>query len=118
MKLLLDEMYSARLGEALRAVGIEAATVAELRLAGASDAEVFAAALATQHALLTENVGDFTGLAAEHSAAGGHHNGLLILLSSRFSRRPAGTGPLVAGIQAVAGEQLNDRVVYLKPPQA
>lgn len=116
MKLLLDEMYGIRLAEALRAVRIEATTVAELRLTGTPDAEVFAAALASKHALLTENVGDFTRFAAEHSAAGGHHNGLLIALSSRFSRRPAGTANLVAAIQVVMREQLDDRVVYLRCP--
>ena len=114
MKLLLDEMYGARLAKALRAVGIEASTVAELRLTGAPDAEVFAAAVANRHALLTENVGDFTLFAAEHNAAGGHHSGLLIALSSRFSRRPAGVRPLVAAIVAAADERLDDRVVYLK----
>ncbi|MEO9137688.1 MAG: DUF5615 family PIN-like protein [Jatrophihabitans sp.] len=113
MKLLFDEMYGARLSDALREVGIEATTVAERRLTGTPDAEVFAAALAIKHALLTENVSDFTRLAAERSGAGGHHSGLLIALSSRFSRRPAGTGPLVAAIQAVTDEQLDDRVVYL-----
>lgn len=114
MKLLLDEMYGAKLADALRAVGIEATTVADLRLTGIPDTELFAAALAVEHALLTENVGDFTRLAAEHSAAGGHHNGLLIALSSRFSRRPAGIANLVAAIQAVVHEQLDDRVVYLR----
>ncbi len=114
MKLLLDEMYGARLAEALREAGVEATTVTERRLTGTPDADVFAAALAIEHPLLTENVADFTRLAAEHSAAGGHHNGLLIALSSRFSRRPAGTGPLVAAIQAVIDEQLDDRVVYLE----
>lgn len=114
MKLLLDEMYGARLATALRTVGVEATTTAELRLTGAADAEVFGAALAMQHAVLTENVGDFARLAAEHSTAGGHHNGVLIALSSRFSRRPAGTGSLAAAVQAVADERLDDRVVYLQ----
>ncbi len=109
-------MYGARLAEALRAVGIEAATATELRLAGSPDAEVFSTALAIKHAVLTENVGDFTRIAAEHSAAGGHHCGMLIALSSRFSRRPAGTGSLVAAIQAVTHGQLDDRVVYLRRP--
>lgn len=117
MRLLLDEMYGARLAGALRAVSIEATTVAELRLTGVPDAEIFAAALAIEHAVLTENVADFTQLAGEHSASGGHHSGLLIALSSRFSRRPAGTGPLVAAIQAVAHEQLDDRAVYLQRPE-
>lgn len=116
MKLLLDEMYAARLAEALRAVGIEATTIGELRLAGAPDAQVFAAAVTVNSALLTENVGDFTRLAAERSTAGGHHSGLLIALSSRFSRGPAATKPLVGAIQAIADEQLDDRVVYLERP--
>ena len=64
--------------------------------------------------MLTENVGDFARLAAEHSTAGGHHNGLLIALSSRFSRRPARLQPLIAAIKAVAHEQIEDRVIYLE----
>ena len=116
MKLLVDEMYPAAVAEALHAAGIEATTVGALRLAGASDAEVFGAAVAGGYAVLTENVGDFARIAAEHSTAGGHHHGVLIALSSRFARRPAGIPPLVAAIQPVAKEQLEDRVVYLEPP--
>ena len=115
MKILVDEMYPATVAGALEAGGIEAATVADLRLAGGSDPEVFGAAAAGGYSLLTENVGDFARIAAEHSTAGGHHHGVLIALSSRFSRRPADIGPLVSAIQAVAGEQIADRVVYLKP---
>ena len=113
MKILVDEMYPAAIAEALEVAGIEATTVAELRLAGASDSEVFRAAVAGGYSVLTENVGDFTRLAADHVTAGGHHHGVLIALSGRFSRRPAGTGPLIAAIQAVADEQTADRVVYL-----
>lgn len=114
MRLLLDEMYGARLAEALRAAGVEASAVADLRLTGTADGELFAAVLVSEHALLTENVADFTRLAGEHSAAGGHHSGVLIALSSRFSRRPAGAGSVVAAIRAVAHEQLDERVVYLQ----
>ena len=114
MKILVDEMYPATVAGALEAAGTEAATVADLRLAGASDPEVFGAAVAGGYSVLTENGGDFARIAAEHSLAGGHHHGVLIALSSRFSRRPAGIGPLVAAIQAIAGEQLADRVVYVK----
>ncbi len=113
MKILVDEMYPATFSGAFEAAGIEATTVADLRLAGASDPEVFGAAVAGGYSVLTENVGDFARIAAEHSTAGGHHPGVLIALSSRFSRRPAGIGPLVAAIQALAGEQIADRVVYL-----
>jgi hypothetical protein len=114
VKILVDEMYPATVAEALNAAGIEATTVADLRLAGASDPEVFGAAVAGGYSVLSENVGDFTAIAAEHSTAGGHHNGLLIALSSRFSRRPAGLQPLIAAIQAVADERIEDRVIYLE----
>jgi hypothetical protein len=114
VKVLVDEMYPAAVAEALQAVGIEATTVAELRLAGASDPEVFGAAVAGGCSVLTENVGDFTRIAAQHSTAGGHHDGVLIALSSRISRRPAGLQPLIAAIKAVADEQIEDRVIYLE----
>jgi hypothetical protein len=113
VKILVDEMYPASVAEALQATGIEATTVTDLRLAGASDQEVFGAAVAGGYSVLTENVGEFRRIAAEHSTAGGHHHGVLIALSSRFSRRPAGIGPLVAAIQAIADGQIADRVVYL-----
>ncbi len=120
MKVLLDEMYPASLAAALCAEGIEATTAAELGLAGSPDPDLFAAALAGGYAVLTENVGDFTRLAAEHSIAGRRHHGLLIALSSRFSRQPAGRAALVAAMNAAvdeaAEESLDDRVVYLRQP--
>jgi len=117
LKLLLDEMYSAALAAALCTVGIEASTVVALGLAGRSDPDVFAAAVARGEAILTENVSDFTRISAEHLNAGRHHTGVLIALSSRFSRRPAGMTPLVAAIRAITDQQLDDRVVYLQSPQ-
>jgi predicted nuclease of predicted toxin-antitoxin system len=117
VKILVDEMYPATVAEALQATGIEATAATDLRLAGASDPEVFGAAVAGGYSVLTENVGDFARIAAEHSTAGGHHPGVLIALSSRFSRRRAGIGPLIAAVQAIAGEQIGDRVLYLNKPE-
>ncbi len=114
MRLLLDEMYPATLADGLGSVGIEATTVAALRLAGSSDPEVFAAAVAGGYVLLTENVADFARIAADHSTTGGHHHGLLIALSSRFSRRPGGAKSLIAAIHAVAEQQVHDRIIYLE----
>jgi uncharacterized protein DUF5615 len=116
VRLLLDEMYPARLAEALRAANIDAVTVTELVLAGRSDLDVFATAVADGYAVLTENVADFARIAADHLIAGHHHPGVLIALSSRFSRRPAGRGPLVAAVLAIADEPLADRVVFLERP--
>lgn len=118
MKVLLDEMYPGRHAAALCAGGIEATTVAELGLAGSADPDVFGAAVAGGYAVLTENVGDFTRLAAEHSTAGGHHHGLLIALSSRFSRQTAGSAALVAAVNDAAQQSLDDRIVYLKQPSS
>ncbi len=78
---------------------------------------MFGAAVAGGYCVLTENVGDFTRLAAEHSTSGAHHHGVLIALSSRFSRRPSGIGPLIAAIQSITGQQIADRVVYLDPAE-
>ena len=114
MKVLVDEMYPATVATALQAAGIDATTVADLRLGGAPDPEIFGAAVAGGFCVLTENVGDFTRIAAEHSTGGGHHAGLLIALSSRFSRRPAGPQPLVEAIQAIADEEIEHRIIYLK----
>lgn len=116
MKLLLDEMYPPGLAEALRAVHIEATTVVELGMAGRSDIDVLAAAVEQELVVLTENVGDFTHISAEHLTNGDHHSGVIIALSSRFSRRPAGIKPLVAAILVIADQELDDRVVYLEHP--
>jgi hypothetical protein len=113
LKVLLDEMYPAALAQALRVAGIDACTAFELGVAGRSDIDVFAAAVAEGCAVLTENVADFARISADQLIAGRHHPGLLIALSSRFSRRPAGMRALVAAVRELAGEQLDDRVVYL-----
>lgn len=112
----MDEMYSTGLAEALKDVGIDAVTVAGLGLGGRSDADVFAAAIEQTRAVLTENVSDFASISAGHLTDGKHHTGVLIALSSRFSRRPSGRASLVSAIQAVADQDLNDRVVYLRDP--
>lgn len=114
MRLLLDEMYPATLAEALRAVDIEAVTVAELALAGRSDLDVFATAVAEGYVLLTENVADFARIVADHLSAGHHHPGVLVALSTRFSRRPAGREPLVAAVLTVVGGPVDDRLVFLE----
>ncbi|MDA8068823.1 MAG: DUF5615 family PIN-like protein [Actinomycetota bacterium] len=102
------------MAEALGAISIDATTVAATGLAGACDPEVFGAAVAGADVVLTENVGDYARTAAEHRTAGGHHPGVLVVLSDRFFRRPAGIQPLVAAIQALGGEDIQDRVVHLE----
>jgi predicted nuclease of predicted toxin-antitoxin system len=114
LKLLLDEMYPPALADALGIVGIEAVTVNEEDLGGRSDPEVLAAAVEGGYVLLTENVADFARLATEQLASGKHHPGVLIALSSRFSRRPQGMSAIAAAVRALADEHLDDRLVYLE----
>jgi hypothetical protein len=116
MRLLLDEMYPGKLAQALRDHGIDAVTVSEIGMAGRPDADVLAAAADGGYALLTENVGDFARLCGEHAAAGRHHFGVLIALSSRYSRRPPGYRAIATAVMAVAAGQLDDRLVYLTRP--
>jgi predicted nuclease of predicted toxin-antitoxin system len=114
VKLLLDEMYPRSLAGALRAAHLDATTAAELGLAGRSDLDVFTTAVAEGYVVLTENVADFVRIAADHLTAGRHHPGVLIALSSRFSRRPAGAPALVAAVLRASQEPLEDRVMYLE----
>src|SRR5260370_36420951 len=110
-------MCPGKLARELRDQGIDAATVAELGMAGRLDADVFAAAADGGYALLTENVSDFARLCSDHVAAGRHHFGVLIAFSSRFSRRPAGYAGLATAVAAVADDQIGDHLVYLVRPR-
>lgn len=115
MRLLIDEMYPQAVAGAVRAAGFEARTASESGLNGRSDDELFAVAISTGCTLLTENVADFARIAGDHTAAGLHHPGVLIALSSRFARGRSGVAPLAAAVVAVlAGGELTDRVVYLE----
>lgn len=102
------------MAEALRHEGIEVSTLAEKGLAGTPDPDLLAAAVADGCVLVAETVSDFARIAAEHLVAGGHHPGVMVALSSRFSRRPSGIPKLAAAIRALADEQLADRLVYLE----
>ena len=107
-------MYPRTLADALNGGDLEVVMVAELGLAGSSDAAVLEASVIGGYAVLTENVGDFVRLASERLTAGQHHCGILIALSTRFSRRPAGVPAIAAAVRSVAAEVLDDRVIYVE----
>ncbi len=68
MKLLLDEMYAPAIAEQLGARGHDAASVhdaAYRALEGEPDEQVWAAALADDRTLVSENVQDFRRLDAD-----------------------------------------------------
>jgi len=110
-------MYPPVLARGLEAVGIDATTIIELAMTGTPDPDVFACAVAQRRVVLTENVADFVTIAAQHSTTGQHHPGLMIALSNRFSRRPAGHDALVKAIQAHQTDELTDRIIYLEAPK-
>jgi hypothetical protein len=106
VKLLLDEMYPARLARALRERGADAEGVDERApLRGLADEELLALAAREGRALVSENVADFLRLYGEWGAAGRRHAGIVIALSSRFSRTPAGHEVLVGSLVELCAER-------------
>lgn len=62
-RLLLDEMFTPRIAEALRELGVDCRSIAEqVELRALDDAEVLEAALTQGRTLVTNNVGDFEAL--------------------------------------------------------
>lgn len=118
MRLLLDEMYSPALTDALRDAGIDAVGVRDWSMGGASDSDVLAAATARGYVVLTENVADFTRLASGYLSRGESHHGVVIALSSRFSRRRSGIPAIFTAIKALSAtasvNPLLGRVIYLR----
>ena len=75
---------------------------------------VLEAAAQSDRVVLTENVSDFARLAGHWAAGGRHHAGVVIALSSRFSRRRSGLLVLAGAVAALADEPLVDRIVFLQ----
>ena len=122
MKLLLDEMYPTVVAEQLRARGHDVVSVhdPEYRyLEGAPDEEVFAAALAEERALVTENVPDFRRLEAAALARDEALPLLVFTSNRRFPRGEPGTiGRLVEGLHVLLTEAttLRGSLFLERPP--
>ena len=87
MKLLLDEMHSPRVADALRAQGWDAiAVAAESTRRGRPDTELFEFAIETGRVIVTEDSGGFIRLANLSSVEGKPHYGLIITSRARFPR--------------------------------
>ena len=107
MRLLLDEMLPPVVAEALRRRGHAVSAVAERSgLRGSSDPEILDLALAEGRAIVTENVADFRGLAAEARSAG-REAPLLLFTSSRGWPRGSShhIGRLVEALDVVLRER-------------
>jgi hypothetical protein len=122
VRLLLDEMYPARLARALRERGLDAEAVDERPpLRGLADEELLALAAREGRALLSENVADFMRLYGEWGGSGRAHAGIVIALSGRFSRTPADYEAFVAALVELCSQRpgrgvLADAVHFLVRP--
>ena len=120
MRLLLDEMYASTIAEQLRARGHDVGSVhdPEYRtLEGAPDEEVWAAALAADRVLVTENVQDFRRIEADALARAQPVAGLIFTTDRQFPRGdPTTIGRLVTALDAllVAEPELATSL-FLKP---
>ena len=87
MSLLLDEMHAPAVAVALTEAGFDVVAVAaDPSLRGSSDADLRNLATAAGRALVTENVGDFSVLAAARAVDGEPHAGLIFTNPTRFNR--------------------------------
>lgn len=85
MRLRLDEMVPVQIARELRHEGFDVDAVAEQPpLRGLPDHEQLARAAADERAIVTYDAGDYLPLAAQRSASGAGHGGLVLLRSDRF----------------------------------
>jgi len=119
VKLLLDEMYPPAVAEQLRTRDHDVVSVHDPEyhyLEGAPDDEIFAAALAHQRALVTENVPDFRRLESDALARGEKHTTLVFTTNRQFPRGEPGTlGRLVEALDALlTGPSMPRGSLFLK----
>jgi hypothetical protein len=113
VKLLLDEMYPAHLARLLRERGADAEAVDERGpLRGLADEELLVVAAREGRALVSENVADFMRIYGEWGADTSlRHAGIVIALSSRFSRTPAGYQVLVDSLVELCAQRSGDEAL-------
>lgn len=100
VKLLLDEMWSPRLAEALRSRGHTVVAVAELpHLRTKPDEVIFEWARTGGWSIVTEDAGDFRVLAAEARSAG--REAPLLLFTSNRSWSRGGSPPIGRLVEAL-----------------
>lgn len=88
MRLLIDEMHSPRVTEALRADGWDViGVVMDESLRGRPDAALLEFAAENGRAIVTENGHDFARLASQVIAAGDGHGGIVVTDPVRFLRK-------------------------------
>jgi hypothetical protein len=120
VKLLLDEMYAAVIADQLRNRGHDVASIhdpAYRWLEGASDADVYTAALQDGRAVVTENVPDFRRLEATALVRSEPTATLIFTTNRQFPRGDETTmGRLVVALEALLREDPETTgAIFLKP---
>lgn len=120
--LLLDEMFSPAIADALCSCGVDCRAVAADGLLRAhGDLEIFEAALLEGRVLVTSNVPDFESLRRARQAAGGDVPGLIYTSDVTFPRTKAYFSRLVGALEIAAAGQMVaacGSVLWLQPPGA
>lgn len=121
MRLLLDEMHSPTVAQALHERGHEVNAVAsDPLLRGMTDAKLLHHAAQFDTAVVTENIGDFARLDSQWAATGIPHTGIIYTNPNRFTRN---TNTYPANLTAALAHFLenppidgNSWVWWLQPP--
>ena len=117
--LLLDEMFSPAIADALVSRGIDCrAVVADVLLRALSDLEIFEAALLEGRVIVTNNVPDFESLRRAREAAGGAVPGHIYTSDVTYPRAKAYAARLVAALETAAASHEAARhggVLWLRP---
>ena len=117
-------MYPPVIAEQLRGRGHDVVSVHDpeyRRLESAPDQDIFAAALAEDRALVTENIPDFQRLEADALARGEPHAALVFTTNRQFPRgEPGTTGRLVEALHTLIteGSTLRPSLFLKRPPSS
>ncbi len=84
-RLMLDEMLSGKIAEALRAEAVDAVAVVDIPgLPGTADDALLALAAQEQRIVVTKNLIDFIPLAQHWAVTGRTHQGLILISTKTF----------------------------------
>jgi predicted nuclease of predicted toxin-antitoxin system len=109
VKLLLDEMFSPDIAEALRDTGHDVEAVkGNAALEGKSDAEVLQHGRDEERTVFTNNVADFSRLHAAALASGGPGHYGIIYLPSGASRTKGDIGRIVKALEEMLANYPTD----------